>query len=132
MPVDSAITVDPLNAACSTLNGVLFHRSRNTLWECPPGKAAGLYTVPDGVTSIGDSAFNSCTNLGNGTNYFSDAQWTNCPARFYRVRSRELCGVRSGAGTNAGNYQFRPRDGQGDGCPALPGDEKEPVNLRHV
>ena len=42
----------------------------------------------------------ACTNLGNpiwvpiGTNtlasdssYFSDPQWTNCPARFYRLRS---------------------------------------------
>jgi hypothetical protein len=26
--------------------------------------------------------------LANGTNYFSDAQWTNYPGRFYRVRAQ--------------------------------------------
>ncbi len=29
----------------------------------------------------------STNTLSNGTNYFSDPQWANHPARFYRVRS---------------------------------------------
>jgi hypothetical protein len=42
----------------------------------------------------------ACTNLANptwspvgtntltdGSSYFSDSKWTNCPARFYRLRS---------------------------------------------
>jgi hypothetical protein len=32
------------------------------------------------------TALQSCT-LTNGSIYFSDAQWTNYPARFYRIRS---------------------------------------------
>jgi len=27
------------------------------------------------------------STLTNGLNYFSDAQWTNYPSRFYRIRS---------------------------------------------
>src|SRR5450756_889581 len=58
----SAITVDALNFFYSSLDGVLFNKSQTTLIQCPGGKAGG-YTVPNGVTSIGSSAFSGCTSM---------------------------------------------------------------------
>ena len=62
----TAITVDALNSDYSSVDGVLFDKSTNTLIECPEG-IAGSYTVPDSVTNIGDSAFDDCYYLTNVT-----------------------------------------------------------------
>ena len=70
-----AITVDALNPAYSSVDGVLFNKSQTALLAYPNGKA-GAYTIPDGVTTIGESGFflcyyvtgvivpNSVTNIG--------------------------------------------------------------------
>jgi hypothetical protein len=58
--------VDALNSFYSSVDGVLFNKSTNTLIRCPEGKA-GNYTVPTSVTNIGDSAFVMCTSLPNIT-----------------------------------------------------------------
>jgi hypothetical protein len=58
----TAITVDPQNSTYSSVAGVLFNKNRTTLIQYPEAKA-GSYTVPDGVTSIGDDAFMNCTSL---------------------------------------------------------------------
>ena len=81
------ITVDPLNPAYASLEGVLFDKSRTTLMTYPGGKG-GAYlvpesvrtigdfdgsteltsvTIPDGVTSIGGGAFGGCAGLTNVT-----------------------------------------------------------------
>ena len=57
-----AITVDTNNPVYSSLAGVLFNKNWTILIECPEGKG-GWYTVPDSVTSIGDSAFYQCRSL---------------------------------------------------------------------
>ena len=60
------ITVDPNNTAYSSLNGVLFNKSQSLLIQCPGG-LAGAYTIPNSVTSIGDSAFQGCTSVASVT-----------------------------------------------------------------
>ena len=45
--------------------------------------------VVEACTKLGSAswiALQTCT-LTNGSLYFSDPQWTNSPARFYRIRS---------------------------------------------
>lgn len=53
------ITVDADNPDYSSTNGVLFNKAQSTLVQCPGGKA-GSYTIPAGVTSVGDHAFYMC------------------------------------------------------------------------
>ena len=58
----TSLSVDPLNPAYSSLDGVLFTKSQDTLVACPEGKSGG-YLVPNSVTSIGRGAFGGCTGL---------------------------------------------------------------------
>jgi hypothetical protein len=58
----AAFAVDVLNPVYSSVGGVLFNKSRTTLVDYPVG-LAGSYTIPNGVTNIGDEAFASCGNL---------------------------------------------------------------------
>ncbi len=58
------ITVEPLNPAYSSLEGVLFNHERTTLLQYPGGKA-GAYMIPDTVTTIGDCAFMQCDKLSS-------------------------------------------------------------------
>ena len=62
----SAITVDALNSVYSSVDGVLFNKSQTLFIQYPGGKA-GSYTIPNNVTSIGESAFSSCAGLTSVT-----------------------------------------------------------------
>jgi hypothetical protein len=59
-----AITVDPLNPAYSSLDGVLMDAGRTTVIECPGGKP-GTFVTPATVTNIGQFAFFGCNKLTN-------------------------------------------------------------------
>jgi hypothetical protein len=56
------INVDENNPMFSSVDGVLFNKSVKKLVKFPKGRS-GEYTVPFGVTHIGESAFAGCTNL---------------------------------------------------------------------
>ena len=58
----TAIAVDENNASYSSLDGVLFDRTRSVVIQYPAGRG-GSYTIPDGVSEIGTNAFRSCTGL---------------------------------------------------------------------
>jgi hypothetical protein len=78
----TAIMVDALNPVYSSLAGVLFNKNQTTLIEYPVGKA-GSYTVPNSVTSIGDSAFNYCPSLtsitiGNSVTSIGTSAFYSC------------------------------------------------------
>jgi hypothetical protein len=62
----TAIEVDALNAAYSSLGGVLFNKLQSVLLVFPPGRS-GAYTIPNSVTSIGRWAFSGCTGLTSVT-----------------------------------------------------------------
>jgi hypothetical protein len=62
----TAITVDALNPVYSSVDGVLFNKSQTTLLGFPPGKGPN-FTIPEGVTSIGEYAFFGCTSVAEVT-----------------------------------------------------------------
>jgi len=58
-----AINVSASSVTCSSLNGVLFDKSKTRLIAYPAGKSETTYTIPNTVTSIGSWAFDSSANL---------------------------------------------------------------------
>jgi hypothetical protein len=62
----TAITAAPQNPVYSSINGVLFNSNQTTLVEFPGG-LLGNHTIPNGVTSIGEYAFEGCIGLANVT-----------------------------------------------------------------
>ena len=59
----TTIDVNAGNKNYTSVNGVLFNKEKTDLICHPAGKTNRSYTIPSGVTSIGDSAFCSCKNL---------------------------------------------------------------------
>ncbi|MDP4120517.1 MAG: leucine-rich repeat protein [Bacillota bacterium] len=57
------INVDPNNNNYSSVNGVLFSKDKTQLLEFPFGKSIMSYSIPSGVTSIEDNAFENCKLL---------------------------------------------------------------------
>ena len=57
------INVDKNNKNYSSVNGVLFNKDKTTLIQYPEGKTDTEYSIPNSVTSIGDSTFYNCTSL---------------------------------------------------------------------
>jgi len=58
----TAINVDAGNTAYSSQDGVWYDKNKTVLYRCPQGKA-GAYTIPNGVISIDNWAFNGCKNI---------------------------------------------------------------------
>ncbi|MDE6401452.1 MAG: leucine-rich repeat domain-containing protein, partial [Clostridiales bacterium] len=56
------IDVEAGNAYYSSIDGVLCDAKRTTIIYCP-GSRPGVYTVPVGINTIGNSAFRGCTKL---------------------------------------------------------------------
>ena len=54
------ISVDEGNEAYASMDGVLFNKERTVLVTYPAGKENTAYTIPDGVTNVGRSAFWDC------------------------------------------------------------------------
>jgi len=62
----TSIDVGEANTEYSSEDGVLFDKNKTVLIHFPAGKS-GHYTIPDGVTSIGDHAFIRSTKLTSVT-----------------------------------------------------------------
>jgi hypothetical protein len=61
------IEVDSNNKNYTSVDGVLFNKEKTTLIRYPEGKNNTTYEIPNGVTSIGDSAFPFCNSLTSVT-----------------------------------------------------------------
>lgn len=60
----SEIIVDHNNKRYSSIAGVLFNKAKTKLILCPAGKVkSGVYSIPQGVDSIAENAFNECSDL---------------------------------------------------------------------
>ena len=59
----SSIVVDTSNPNYSSLDGNLYNLAQTTIIQYAIGKTASSFSIPDGVTSIGDNAFYGCTSL---------------------------------------------------------------------
>jgi len=57
------IIVGENNANYTADDGVLFDKQKTTIIICPSAKECASYTIPDGVTSIGNCAFELCRFL---------------------------------------------------------------------
>lgn len=57
------ISVDALNSSFTSVDGVLFDKSKNTIVQFPLGRV-GSYAIPMGVTRIGDGAFADSQLIG--------------------------------------------------------------------
>lgn len=59
----TAINVDEENLRYIAVDGVLFNKNKSKLVCYPPCKSGDIYTVPNGVTDIGNMAFIGCLEL---------------------------------------------------------------------
>ena len=80
----TGITVSASNKAYSSDKyGVLFNKNKTELIQYPIGNTRTSYSIPDSVTSIGDSAFRGCDSLtsvtiGNGVTSIGERAFDDC------------------------------------------------------
>ena len=77
------ISVDRGNPEYMSADGVLFNKNQTTLIQYPNGNNRSSYTIPNGVSSIGDEAFRECNRLTgitipNSVTYIGDAAFCYC------------------------------------------------------
>ena len=58
----TTITVDAANSSYSSADGVLYNKDLSAILTVPAGKQ-GVFVVPEGVTTIGEASFLSCSQL---------------------------------------------------------------------
>lgn len=62
-----AIGVDAANLVFSSVDGILFNKGQTELLLYPVARVGASYSIPNGVTNIGDFAFAVCTGLSSVT-----------------------------------------------------------------
>jgi hypothetical protein len=77
------INVDDNNTIYSSDDGILYNKEKTALLQYPAGKTDSSFTVPNGVTVIGKSAFEECIalevlNLGKNVSIFKEDSFYHC------------------------------------------------------
>ena len=91
------------NVNYAEVNGVLFNTEMTLLHTYPADKTGANYTIPDGVTSIEESAFHSCKNLTSIT--IPDSVMSIGSAAFYLCTSLTSITIGDSV-TSIGDYAF--------------------------
>ena len=98
----TAVTVDGENTAYSSVDGVMLSKDGTKLLLYPAGKSGASYTVPAGVTEIGEKAFYGAVNLES----ISLNRVTTLRSHAF-ASAQKLTGVNSASGlTTIGGYAF--------------------------
>ncbi|MBR2366076.1 MAG: leucine-rich repeat domain-containing protein [Oscillospiraceae bacterium] len=126
----TSIDVSENNSAFSSVDGVLFNKTRTELICCPGGKM-GDYAIPDGVTKVRDFAFEGCGSLASitipdGVTHIDWGAFKNCksitsitiPDSVTRIKSEafEGCDSLTSAEIGSGIYEIGSEFG---GCVGL-------------
>ncbi len=126
----SAVSVDPDNAYYGSSGGVLYSKSGGALHTalfCPPAKT-GAYTIPSGVTAIGESAFGrtgitsitipeGVTTIGRRAFAYTDIASVTIPASVTSIvlqgddNSFYNCPLLTGINVAPGNASYASVDG---------------------
>ena len=98
------ITVSPLNRSFSSVDGVLFNKSKTKLIKYPEGKMDG-YDVPAGVAVIGSHAFSGATHLTSvripdSVTTIEDNAFENCNALTNVIIGKGVTSIAEGAFTS--------------------------------
>ncbi|MGD9419506.1 MAG: leucine-rich repeat domain-containing protein [Verrucomicrobiota bacterium JB025] len=98
----SSIGVSSSSSYFSAADGILYNRSRSTLYACPPGKA-GSVGIPSSVTTVRDSAFSGCVGLTA----------VSVPASVTTLGTAPFsgCATLGGISVDAGNPNYTSVDG---------------------
>lgn len=91
--------VPETNIAFSSVEGVLFNKSKSVLIAYPNSKSA-FYTTPASTTSIADYAFQSCYGLGmvvidNNVTSLGEGAFYNCTGLYSVVISNNISSIKT-------------------------------------
>ena len=105
----SSITVDPSNTVFSSQEGTLFDKTGHRLIQYACGKTDSSYTVPAGVSSLGDYSFWGRSGLANV--YFKGDQPSGVgDGTFYRADQATIYYLPGSAGWGAPFFAGRPAE----------------------
>jgi PKD repeat protein len=92
-----AILVDAANPAYTSAEGVLYNKNLTEVVEYPDGNLAASYAISNTVTSIGDSAFESCVlssiTIPNSLTSIGNNSFENCSALAGVILPTNLTGI---------------------------------------
>ena len=103
----TSINVSDNNKNYCSVSGVLFNKDKTEIIRYPSGKKDISYTIPEGVTSIGDHAFSGCSRLTNIT--IPNSVTSIGVSAFYDCRSLTSIEIPNSV-TSIGGYAFSSCD----------------------